>query len=97
MSAWYVFSALGLYPLPGSDLYILGAPRFPRATLRVPGGTFVIEAPEASAENIYVQSVELNGKPLTVPQLRQADLKPKGSLVFHLGKTPSSWGTSRAL
>ncbi len=92
MSSWYVFSALGLYPLVGSDVWLVGAPRFPKVTLAVPGGTFTIDAPEASAENLYVQSAELNGQPLAVAELRHADLKPGGRLLFRMGKAPSSWG-----
>ena len=92
MSAWYVFTALGLYPLAGSDRYVLGAPRFPKAVLRVPGGVFTIEAFEASAKNLWVQAVELNGRALRVPELTQADLKPGGRLVFRMGASPSRWG-----
>jgi len=92
MSAWWVFSALGFYPLVGTDQLIVGAPRFPKVALAVQGGTFTIEAPQVSAQNLYVQSVELNGKPLTTPMLRMADLKPGGTLAFTMGPKPSSWG-----
>jgi predicted alpha-1,2-mannosidase len=93
MSAWYVFSALGFYPLAGSDLYFIGAPLFERAELRLPaGGTFVIEAPGVSSTSMYVQSVELNGAPLAVPSLHHADLRAGGSLRFVMGPTPGSWG-----
>jgi predicted alpha-1,2-mannosidase len=93
MSAWYVFTALGLYPLAGSDVLILGAPRFPKAVLQLNGGTFTIEAPQASPQNLYVQSVRLDGVPLTSAVLRTADLKPNGHLAFELGPAPSTWGT----
>jgi predicted alpha-1,2-mannosidase len=92
MSAWYVFSAMGLYPLPGSDRYILGAPRFPRVTLSVPGGTFTIEAPDVSSDKPYVVKVELNGRSLSAPELKQKDLKAGGTLRFTMGATPTSWG-----
>ncbi|MHB8874863.1 MAG: glycoside hydrolase domain-containing protein, partial [Myxococcaceae bacterium] len=92
LSSWYVFSALGLYPLPGSDRYLLGAPLFPRARLAVGGGDFTIEALEVSEANLYVQSVELNGRPLAVPELLQADLKKGGKLLFRMGPKPSGWG-----
>lgn len=93
MSAWFVFSALGFYPLAGSDRYVLGAPLFPRIELAVPGGTFTIEARDVSDTNIHVRSVELSGVPLTVPEIRHRDLVPGGSLVFHMGPRPSAWGS----
>lgn len=92
MSAWWVFGALGFYPLPGSDLYIVGAPAFPRIELDVGGGVFTIEAKDVSATNLYVQSATLNGQPLTKPEFRHADLKAGGSLVFVMGPVASSWG-----
>lgn len=94
LAAWYVFSALGFYPLPGSDRYIVGAPRFPRAEIAVKGGTFTVEAKEVSDANIYVQSVELNGAPLAAPEVRHSDLKAGGSLRFTMGPSPSAWGRS---
>jgi predicted alpha-1,2-mannosidase len=93
MSAWFVFSALGFYPLAGSDLYFIGAPLFEHAEVRLPaGGSFTIEAPGVSATNMYVQSVELNGAPLDKPALHHADLRAGGSLRFVMGAAPSDWG-----
>jgi predicted alpha-1,2-mannosidase len=92
MSAWLVFSYLGFYGIPGTDQYVVGAPAFPKATIAVAGGSFTIEAPQVSAENVYVQSVTLNGKPLTTPILHQSDFKPAGTLSFVMGPEPSSWG-----
>jgi putative alpha-1,2-mannosidase len=92
MSAWFVFSALGFYPLVGSDRYVVGAPLFTHAEVAVPGGTFTVDAPEVSDTNVYVEAVELNGSPLAVAEIRHADLKPGGSLVFHMGPRASSWG-----
>jgi predicted alpha-1,2-mannosidase len=92
MSAWYVFSALGFYPLAGSDRYVVGAPLFPHAEIAVAGGSFTIDAPAVSDANIYVQSVELNGQPLAAPELRHADLRPGGTLQFTMGPQPGNWG-----
>jgi predicted alpha-1,2-mannosidase len=92
LSAWAIWSAMGFYPIPGSDRYILGAPLFPRIEMAREGGVFVIEAPNASAENLYVQSVKLNGSPLYKPEIRHADLKAGGTLRFELGPSPSGWG-----
>jgi predicted alpha-1,2-mannosidase len=93
MSAWLLYSALGFYPVPGTDAYVVGAPRFPSATIAVPsGGTFTITAPGVSDTNLYVQSVTLNGAPLSVPMLHQADLTSGGSLAFTMAPTASTWG-----
>lgn len=92
MSAWFVFSALGFYPIPATDRYIVGAPLFPHAELAVPGGTFTIDAPDVSDENVYVQSVTLNGEPLDRAEIRHSELKAGGSLVFEMGPSPSQWG-----
>ena len=63
-SAWYVFSALGFYPVcPGSNEYALGTPLFRKTTVHLPGGDLVIDAPDNSAGNRYVQALRLNGKP----------------------------------
>lgn len=63
-SAWYVFSAMGFYPVcPAVDQYVLGAPLFPKVTIHLPGpNTIVIQAPENTADNRYVESLKLNGK-----------------------------------
>jgi predicted alpha-1,2-mannosidase len=94
MSAWFVFSALGFYPIVGSDRYVVGAPLFPHTEIAVGDGTFTIDAPEVSDTNIYVQAVELNGAPLDVAEIKHADIKAGGSLVFHMGPTPSTWARS---
>jgi predicted alpha-1,2-mannosidase len=92
MSAWFVFSALGFYPIPATDRYIVGTPLFPHAEIAVKGGTFTVEAPGVSDENVFVQSVTLNGAPLDKPEIRHADLKAGGSLQFEMGPAPSNWG-----
>lgn len=92
MSAWLVFSALGFYPIAGSDQYVVGAPLFPHAEIDVGGGTFTIDAPAVSDEAVYVQSVMLNGEPLLLPVLHHSDLQAGGSLVFEMGTEPSAWG-----
>jgi len=85
---------LGFYPVPGTDQYVVGAPAFTSATISVQGGSFTIEAPLASGANVYVQSVTLNGQPLTTPLIHHGDLKPGGSLQFVMGPAPSTWGQS---
>ena len=82
MSAWYLFSAMGLYPIVGSDRYILGVPLFPRLEIAVPGGVFVIEAPELSQENRYATAVTLDGKLLTSSEVRHQELRAGSVLHF---------------
>ena len=96
MSAWYVLSALGFYPVtPGSDLYAIGSPLFPRAEIDLGDGkSFVIEAEGAADENIYIQSATLNGTPYTKSYLRHADIIRGGTLIFEMGPEPNEeWGT----
>jgi predicted alpha-1,2-mannosidase len=92
MSAWYVLSAMGLYPVAGKDLYVIGSPTMRRSTFTVAGGVFEIRAPDTSATNLYVQSATLGGAPLDAPFLRHADLAPGGVLELTMGPTPSEWG-----
>jgi len=95
-SAWYAFSALGLYPVtPGDPIYTIGSPLFDRATLRLdPEGRrrFVIEAPGNGPDAVYVQSAELNGASLDTPFLTHAQVLAGGTLVLQMGPTPSDWG-----
>ncbi|WP_207431830.1 GH92 family glycosyl hydrolase [Sabulibacter ruber] len=90
MSAWYLFSSLGFYPVaPGSEQYALGSPAVKEATLNLDNGkSFVIEAKNQSEKNVYVQKVELNGKPLTQPFLNHADLVKGGKLTFYMSSKP---------
>jgi predicted alpha-1,2-mannosidase len=92
MGAWFVWSALGLYPLAGSDRYVLGAPLFEKAVVHVAGGELTILAPGVSDTNIYVEAVEWNGAPRPKAELRHADLAAGGTLVFHMGPGASRWG-----
>lgn len=90
MSAWYVFSAMGFYPVsPVSGQYVLGAPQLPKVSLNLPGNkTFTVEAKNLSAANKYVQSVSLNGKPLEQNFITHQDILNGGTLVFEMGETP---------
>ena len=95
MSAWYVFSAMGFYPLcPGRPVYDIGSPIFEKITLELgDGNQFVVEAPGASAQNKYIQSATLNDEPLDSPWFGHADLARGGSLVLNMGPRPNKeWG-----
>ena len=95
MSAFVVFSMMGLYPVtPGLPVYNIGTPFFPKMTLHLASGrTFVIEAEGASSVNKYIQRAELNGKPLDRPWIRHSELVAGGRLVFTMGSRPNkNWG-----
>jgi putative alpha-1,2-mannosidase len=89
LGAWYVLSTLGVYPVPGSDRWILGAPRFPQARVRVAGHELLVVA---EGEGIYVQSVTLDGTPVDRPELSHTQLAGAGELRFVMGSEPSTWG-----
>lgn len=64
MSAFYLFAALGFYPVAGTDRFVLGSPLFPRATLALTGGTFTVEAPDATKKTRFPREVTRNGAPI---------------------------------
>lgn len=90
-SAWYVFSSLGFYPVcPGTSQYIIGAPLFKKATLHFENGkTLEINAPQNSAENIYIESMKLNGQTYTKNYLDYNDLMKGGVWDVEMGDTPN--------
>ncbi|MDP9102192.1 MAG: glycoside hydrolase family 92 protein, partial [Actinomycetota bacterium] len=93
LGAWYVWSALGLYPpAQGAPMLVLGTPLFPHVDLRLPGGTFGIDAPGASARTPYIQTARLDGQPLARTWLTAAAVRPGGRLELAVAGTPSSWG-----
>lgn len=87
LGAWYVFSALGLYPIPGSDRYVLGAPLFPQARVLVGGRELVILAEGVSDRNLFVQEVTLDGAPVG-PEITHAELVGASELRFVMGASP---------
>jgi predicted alpha-1,2-mannosidase len=90
MSAWYVFTALGFYPVaPASDQYMLGSPAIKSAIIRFENGrTLMIEAQDQSDKNVYVSSVTLNGRRLDRRYLTYADITNGGKLVFAMSDKP---------
>jgi predicted alpha-1,2-mannosidase len=98
MSAWYVFSSLGFYPVnPANGAYVFGSPAVNQATLTLPNGnTLHIEAMNNSQENKYIQSITYNDKPYTRSYILHRDLMQGGKLVFEMGDKPSAtWGTDK--
>ena len=90
-SAWYVFSALGFYPVaPGTTQYVLGAPLFKKATLHFENGkNLVINAPENSDKNIYIESMSFNGVNYTKNYLDHNELLKGGVLDIRMGDKPN--------
>lgn len=91
MSAWYLFSALGFYPVcPGTPYYVLGSPSFEKAVIHMATGKdFTIIAKGASEKNIYIQSVKLNGKPYAFNYLAHKDIAAGGVLELEMGDVPN--------
>ena len=98
MSAWLIFTSLGFYPVaPGSNEYVIGRPFVEEATLHLPNGnTFKVIADNLSSSNAYIQSVTLNGKPLTRMFLRHEELIRGGELRFVMSpKAEATWSTQQ--
>ena len=90
-SAWYVFTALGFYPVcPGTDQYVMGAPLFKKATLHFENGnTFVINAPENSKENFYIKAMTVNGQNYTKNYVTHSTLQNGGNIDIIMSNTPN--------
>lgn len=88
MSAWYVLSALGFYPvLPGSDEYAIGSPMIAKATLKVANGkTLTIATVNQGAANVYVEKIEINGKEHKGTTLKHSDLTNGGEIIFYMSR-----------
>jgi predicted alpha-1,2-mannosidase len=96
-SAWYLFGALGFYPLQvGSPYYAIGSPLFREATLHLENGRdLVVRARHNSQENVYVQGLTLNGRRIDRAYLAHRELARGGVLTFEMGPRPSRWATGR--
>lgn len=91
MSAWYIFSAMGFYPVaPGTDQYVLGAPYLPSMKVTLENGKVVeIKAPKVSDKNRYVQSVRINGKPYSKLYITHSQLTDGCVIEFEMGSKPN--------
>ena len=90
MSAWYLFTALGFYPVcPGSTEYALGSPTVVSAEIQLENGrTFNVKTVNQGAKNVYVKKAELNGKVLN-RSISHEDIMNGGTLVFHMSAKPA--------
>jgi len=98
LSSWYVWASLGLFPVAGQNLFLLNAPSWRTASLRVTGGELAIETdgflePAADRPAQYVQSVELDGQPLDRSWLTGDEVHRGGRVLVRLGSEPTGWGT----
>ncbi|MDO3694675.1 GH92 family glycosyl hydrolase [Wenyingzhuangia sp. chi5] len=96
MSAWYVFSSIGLYPMnPASGDYEIGSPIFEKSTIKLANNkTFVIKAENVSDKNIYIQSATLNNQAFNNTSISHQQIMKGGTLKFVMGATPNkNWGT----
>jgi predicted alpha-1,2-mannosidase len=98
MSAWWVLSAIGLYPaVPGEDLLALGSPLFRHTTWNTGGGTVTIDAPGARADRPYVRSMSIDGRAWNRPWLRWSQIRRGAAIRFDLSGQPDmSWGAAPA-
>jgi len=100
MSAWYIFSAIGFYPVaPGQNVFAIGTPLFEEVTLNLGeyfnNKAFTIKAEGVSAENIYIQSAELNGEPHNKSWITHNEIINGGTLILGMGPIPNKeWGNS---
>ena len=99
MSAWYVLSSIGIYPVnPADGNYVIGSPLFDKVVFNLENGKkFTVTAKNNSAQNIYIQSAALNGKPLTKSYISHSDIEKGGTLEFVMGSKPNKkWGSAPA-
>jgi putative alpha-1,2-mannosidase len=91
MSAWYVFSSLGFYPVfPASGNYVIGSPLFNKATINLENGKkFIVESVRNGAANSYIQSIELNGKDYSKTYIRHSDILKGGKMKIVMGSRPN--------
>ena len=97
MSSWYVLSSLGFYPVtPGLNYYTIGTPLFEKAKINLENNkVFTIKADNVSDENIYIQSVRLNGEKYDKSYIEHSTILNGGEIIFKMGSTPSEWGKDK--
>ncbi|MCO5998044.1 GH92 family glycosyl hydrolase [Actinoallomurus rhizosphaericola] len=96
MSSWYILSSLGLYPLQaGSSNWAIGSPQFTRMTVHRETGDIVVNAPDNSTKNVYVQSVKVNGEKQKQTSIDSSVFAHGGTIDFRMGPNPSAWGTGK--
>ena len=96
MSAWYIFSSMGFYPVcPGDGQYAIGSPLFPKITLQLPApynNKITIIAEGVTEGYKYIESLTMDGNPITTPFIKHDDLVSCNELIFEMSDTPTDWG-----
>lgn len=96
-SAWYLWSRMGVFPVAGQNLYIIGSPVAPKTVIHLESGKDVyIIANNVSKKNIYIQSAKLNGKEYNKAFFKQEDITKGANFEFEMGSKPSKWGSKIA-
>jgi predicted alpha-1,2-mannosidase len=97
-SSWFVFSALGFYPVnPAQAVYLIGSPLFDEVNIRIGENIFTVKAYHNSPENKYIQSAKLNGKKYAHSWIKHEDIVHGGILEFVMGNEPNrNWGSAQA-
>ena len=93
LSSWYVWSAVGIFPVTGIPIMLIGSPLFEKATLKMLGGEFTVTALNQGPDNMYVQKAWLNGNPLDRCFLHLSEFSAEASLTLEMGPEPSDWAT----
>ncbi|MEM6279159.1 MAG: glycoside hydrolase domain-containing protein, partial [Verrucomicrobiota bacterium] len=91
LSSWYVWSAIGVFPVTGLPIMLIGSPIFEKASLQLHGGHFTVTALNQATDHYYVQKAWLNGKPLDRCYLKLSEFSAEAELVLEMGPEPSSW------
>jgi predicted alpha-1,2-mannosidase len=96
MSSWYVFSALGFYPMcPGTTEYLVGSPLFDRATIKLPNGKqFIVTASRNGPQRPYIRGATLNGQPFHKTFLTHEQIANGGEVIFNMTSAPDKWASA---
>jgi len=94
LSSWFVWCAMGLFPIAGQDVFLISSPLFPTARLNLEGGSFTIHAEGAMPETAFVKAAILNGRELDRLYLHHDEIAKGGALKLILSDTPSDFGAS---
>ena len=96
MSAWYVMSSVGIYPVsPADGVFVIGAPQFEKAVIKLGSGKqFTILAKNISKKNMYIQFAKLNGAAYSKTWISYQDIAKGSTLEFEMGPNPSKWGAN---
>jgi len=93
LSSWFVWSAIGLFPVTGLPMMLIGSPLFEGATLKLHGGNFTISTINQAPDHFHVQRAWLNGRPLDRCFLKLREFQPEAELILEMGPRPSGWGS----